>query len=201
MRFLLVDFSVLPLTHLNGAQMRSDELVSKSTELLRRKFAGKNSGITFASKNLLSIKQIALPSEEFALTSSDAAIPKCSYSLHLNSLSGPQADNADIGQKVCFFGFSTGRMGPRYEWGRLSWCGGGGELRPSTFWFTVTYLSILKVFHKWKCNDDSFVLKVYECYVHDGGARRFTLIDEHGWHYCFWKVNQIFVPVAPRIRQ
>lgn len=37
-----------------------------------------------------------------------------------------------------------------------------------------------KVFHEWKCDTKNFAIKIYECYVHDGGDKRYMIIDEHG---------------------
>uniref|UniRef100_A0A914DEN8 ZP domain-containing protein n=1 Tax=Acrobeloides nanus TaxID=290746 RepID=A0A914DEN8_9BILA len=62
-------------------------------------------------------------------------VPTCEYSLHLGSVHGPIATNAQLGNKV---------------------------------------------FHEWKCNTENFAIKIYECYVHDGGNRRYLIIDEHG---------------------
>jgi hypothetical protein len=63
-------------------------------------------------------------------------VPTCEYSLHLGSIHGPIATNAQLGNKV---------------------------------------------FHEWKCNTENFAIKIYECYVHDGGNRRYLIIDEHGY--------------------
>ncbi|KAH7696616.1 CRE-CUTL-22 protein, partial [Aphelenchoides avenae] len=32
----------------------------------------------------------------------------------------------------------------------------------------------------WRCEDINYAVKVYECFVHDGGKRRYMLIDEEG---------------------
>uniref|UniRef100_A0A0N5BJ76 ZP domain-containing protein n=1 Tax=Strongyloides papillosus TaxID=174720 RepID=A0A0N5BJ76_STREA len=37
-----------------------------------------------------------------------------------------------------------------------------------------------RVFHTWKCNNPSFAMKVYQCYVGNGSNKKYLIVDETG---------------------